>query len=84
MEYILAFFNFISNLGATVMMPIIITILGLILGAPFGRALRAGLTVGVGGQGGEHGSGVLIHVGGGVLVGDVHAGGAGVLPPPRL
>ena len=48
MEIILNFFNFISNLGATVMMPIIITILGLILGAPFGRALRAGLTVGVG------------------------------------
>lgn len=48
MEVILNFFQFINDLGASVMMPIIITILGLILGAPFGRALRAGLTVGVG------------------------------------
>lgn len=48
MEYVLKVFEFISNLGATVMMPIIITILGLILGAPFGKALRAGLTVGIG------------------------------------
>ena len=48
MEYILMFFEFIKNLGATVMMPIIILILGLILGAPFGKSLRAGLTVGVG------------------------------------
>jgi len=39
--------NYIVGLGPTVMMPIIITILGIILGAKFGRALRAGLTVGV-------------------------------------
>lgn len=30
------------------MMPIIVTVLGLLLGASFGRALRAGLTVGIG------------------------------------
>ena len=48
MQYIVAFFDFIKNLGASVMMPIILCILGLILGAPFGKALRAGLTVGVG------------------------------------
>ncbi len=48
LEYILVPFNFISGLGASVMMPIIVTLLGCILGAPFGRALRAGLTVGVG------------------------------------
>ncbi|MCX7614831.1 MAG: PTS sugar transporter subunit IIC, partial [Clostridiales bacterium] len=48
MSYILGFFDFISKLGATVMMPIIMLVLGLILGAPFGKSLRAGLTVGVG------------------------------------
>ncbi len=40
--------NFIVGLGASVMMPIIITLIGLIMGASFGKALRAGLTVGVG------------------------------------
>ena len=40
--------NYIVDLGPQVMMPIIITIFGLILGAKFGKALRAGLTVGVG------------------------------------
>ena len=45
---IVAFFDFISAFGATVMMPVILLVLGLILGAPFGKALRAGLTVGVG------------------------------------
>lgn len=48
MQFVLDFFNFISGLGASVMMPIIITILGLCLGAKFGKALRAGLIVGVG------------------------------------
>ena len=40
--------NYIVDLGPQVMMPIIITIFGLILGAKFGKALRAGLPVGVG------------------------------------
>lgn len=40
--------NYIVDLGPQVMMPIIITIFGMILGAKFGKALRAGLTVGVG------------------------------------
>ena len=40
--------NYIVDLGPQVMMPFIITIFGLILGAKFGKALRAGLTVGVG------------------------------------
>lgn len=48
MDYVLSFFNYISGLGASVMMPIIITIFGLCLGASFGKALRAGLIVGVG------------------------------------
>jgi PTS system galactitol-specific IIC component len=45
---ILAFFGFISDLGPSVMMPIILFIMGLVLKAGFGKALRAGLTVGVG------------------------------------
>jgi PTS system galactitol-specific IIC component len=36
------------NLGAAVMMPVFITILGLILGQKFGKAFRAGLTIGIG------------------------------------
>ncbi|MGL4606764.1 MAG: PTS galactitol transporter subunit IIC [Eubacteriaceae bacterium] len=48
MDYIVSFFNALSGLGASVMMPIIITIFALILGAKFGQSLRAGLMVGVG------------------------------------
>lgn len=44
----LGFFSFIQGLGVSVMMPIVLTILGCILGAGFGKSLRAGLTVGVG------------------------------------
>jgi PTS system galactitol-specific IIC component len=47
-DIILGFFQFISNLGPSVMMPIVMLILGVALGAPFGKSLRAGLTVGVG------------------------------------
>ncbi|MDO4311742.1 MAG: PTS transporter subunit IIC [Eubacteriales bacterium] len=48
MSYFLGFFQYISDLGATVMMPIIICVMGCILGAGFGKSLRAGLTVGIG------------------------------------
>lgn len=48
MELVLDFFGYINALGATVMMPIIICLLGIIMGAGFGKSLRAGLTVGVG------------------------------------
>lgn len=48
MEAILGVFKFISDMGATVMMPIIICIMGCILKAGFGKSLRAGLTVGIG------------------------------------
>ena len=40
--------QFILNLGPTAMMPIIITILGLILRQKFSQAIRSGLTVGMG------------------------------------
>lgn len=48
MDAVLAVFNFISGLGVSVVMPIVITILGCALGAGLGKSLRAGLTVGVG------------------------------------
>lgn len=48
MNIILSFFNTISDLGATTMMPIIIAIFGMVLGTGFGKSIRAGLTVGVG------------------------------------
>ncbi len=40
--------QFILGLGPAVMMPIIITILGLVLGQSFSKAFRAGLIIGVG------------------------------------
>lgn len=43
----MAVLKYLVDLGPTVMMPIILTIFGLILGVKFGKALRAGLTVGV-------------------------------------
>lgn len=48
METIKAIYDFITGFGPSVMMPIIVTLLALILGAKFGRALRAGITVGIG------------------------------------
>ena len=48
MEAITAFFSFIQGLGVNAMMPILLTIFGTILGAGFGKSLKAGLTVGVG------------------------------------
>lgn len=48
MQTLINVFSYINDLGASVMMPIILTILGVILGAKFGKALRGGLTVGVG------------------------------------
>lgn len=48
MENILEWIDIIIGLGPTVMMPIIITILGLIFGLKFGTAFRSGVTVGIG------------------------------------
>ena len=47
MSYILGFFDILSNLGASVMMPIIIFVIALCLGTGFGKALKSGLTMGV-------------------------------------
>jgi PTS system galactitol-specific IIC component len=48
MQVIENIFGYINDLGSTVTMPIILIIFGLILGAKFGKALRGGLTFGVG------------------------------------
>jgi len=48
MDVILSFFNYIQSLGASVMMPIIIAIMGVILGTGVAKSIRAGLTVGIG------------------------------------
>lgn len=48
MQVVTNIFSYIIDMGASVMMPIIFTILGLILGAKFGEALRAAMTFGVG------------------------------------
>lgn len=48
MDTIKGIFDFITGFGPSVMMPIIITLLAMALGASFGRALRAGITVGIG------------------------------------
>jgi len=48
MDAIKAVYDFITGFGPSVMMPIIVTILALVLGARFGKALRAGITVGIG------------------------------------
>jgi PTS system galactitol-specific IIC component len=41
-------FSYIISLGASVMMPVIFTIIGLCIGMKFGKALLSGLYVGVG------------------------------------
>lgn len=41
-------FSYIISLGASVMMPVIFTVIGLCIGMKFGKALKSGLFVGVG------------------------------------
>lgn len=48
MHIILDFFQYIINLGVSVMMPIIITVLGLIFGNKLSSSFKSGLTVGLG------------------------------------
>ena len=43
-----AVFSYIISLGASVMMPILFTIIGLCIGMTFGKSLKSGLYVGVG------------------------------------
>lgn len=48
MDSIIAFFSGVSSLGVSVVMPVVLTILGVAFGAGFGKSLKAGLTVGIG------------------------------------
>ncbi len=48
MDAIVAFFGGVSSLGVSVVMPIVLTIIGVCFGAGFGKSLKAGLTVGIG------------------------------------
>lgn len=48
MEIVLEFIQYIVDLGAAVMLPIIIFILGLIFKQGIGKSLKSGLTIGVG------------------------------------
>lgn len=48
MDIVKAVYDFITGLGPSVVMPIVITLLAIALGAEIGRALRAGITVGIG------------------------------------
>lgn len=48
LEVIVKFFGTLNSLGATIVMPFIIAIMGIIMGAGIGKSVRAGLTVGIG------------------------------------
>lgn len=48
MDVIVSIFDFISNLGSYVVMPIVITIIGCCFGLGFGKSLKAGLMIGIG------------------------------------
>lgn len=48
MEFVYNVFQSIMSAGAYVMLPLIITIVGLVFGMKFGKAFRSGLTVGIG------------------------------------
>lgn len=51
METLLSFFQGFINLGAAVMLPVVIAILGLFFGMKLGQAIKSGLFVGIGFQG---------------------------------
>lgn len=51
MDQVLSFFQGIINLGASVMLPIVIFLLGLLFRMKPGRAMKSGLLVGIGFQG---------------------------------
>lgn len=48
MDLVISFFSGLSSLGVSVVMPIVLTIIGMAFGAGFGKSLKAGLTVGIG------------------------------------
>lgn len=48
MKVIMSVFNFLMAAGPTVMLPVIITVIGLIFGLKITRAFKSGLTLGIG------------------------------------
>ncbi len=48
MDVILNFVQYFVNLGPAVMLPIVIFIVGLVLGQSAGKALRSGISIGIG------------------------------------
>ncbi|MDT2831902.1 PTS transporter subunit IIC [Vagococcus carniphilus] len=48
MSYIMNIFNFFIDAGPTVMLPVIITIIGMIFGLKISRSFKSGLTLGIG------------------------------------
>ncbi|MDT2849038.1 PTS transporter subunit IIC [Vagococcus carniphilus] len=48
MSYIMNVFNFFIDAGPTVMLPVIITIIGMIFGLKISRSFKSGLTLGIG------------------------------------
>lgn len=48
MSYVMNGFNFFIEAGPTVMLPVIITIIGMIFGLKISRAFKSGLTLGIG------------------------------------
>ena len=47
MDVVVSFFSGLSSLGVSVVMPIVLTIIGMAFGAGFGKSLKDGLTVGM-------------------------------------
>lgn len=48
MDMVMSVFNFFINAGATVMLPVIITLIGLLFGLKITEAFKSGLTLGIG------------------------------------
>lgn len=48
MDFIMSIFNWLIDAGATVMLPIIMTVVGLVVGLSFRKAFQSGLTIGIG------------------------------------
>lgn len=48
MDYIMSIFNWLIDAGPTVMLPIIMTVVGLVVGLNFRKAFQSGLTIGIG------------------------------------
>ena len=48
MDFIVTVFKYINDAGSSVFMPIIVCLIGIVMGAGIGKSIRGGLTVGCG------------------------------------